>query len=380
MFWFYRLHRLGATALIAATALAVVAAPTHAAGKTRWVDDDGKAGPAGCASARTASKRIQPAVNASGAGDTVRVCPGTYVGNVTIQGARDGLTLVSHITHGAIIRPPAVETASVGNVVQVLNVHDVEVTGFSIRPRTQGDCGPMNGFRLGGATNVRITSNLIRPSTQQTAGSCGLFTGILAAAGTTGFIGHNVIRDYLENGIEASGAGTDVEIESNTIRFIHVDWDPAGGNGVRVHTGAQAWVDHNTITVAPGRDIVSGVELYNPAFVAVRYNVIDRATNGIRIRANGAELFENTTTRGQIGLNVGVAKNVKIENNKASLASLHGIWVSAAASGTKINESTFTGNGGIDCVDQGGLPLDNTWTFNDGDESNPAGICEDPPA
>jgi hypothetical protein len=76
MFGFNRLQRLGATALLAATALAVVAAPIHAAGKTRWVDDDGKAGGGGgCSGPATAFRKVQPAVNASGAGETVRVCP-----------------------------------------------------------------------------------------------------------------------------------------------------------------------------------------------------------------------------------------------------------------------------------------------------------------
>jgi hypothetical protein len=136
----------------------------------------------------------------------------------------------------------------------------------------------MNGIRLAGATNVRVTHNAIKPSTLQTAGSCGLFSGIVAVGGTVGHIGSNVVRDYRENGIEAGGAGTDIGIENNGIHFVHVDCDPAGGHGVNVHTGAQAWVDDNIITVAPGRDIVSGVELHSPAFVAVRYNVIDRAT------------------------------------------------------------------------------------------------------
>jgi parallel beta-helix repeat protein len=77
---------------------------------------------------------------------------------------------------------------------------------------------------------------------------------------------------------------------------------------------------------------------------------------------------------------VGVASNVLIENTNASLASLHGIWVSAAASSNEIFENTFTGNGGIDCVDDGGTPLDNEWSENFGDESNPAGICRQPPA
>jgi parallel beta-helix repeat protein len=238
----------------------------------------------------------------------------------------------------------------------------------------------MNGVQLVGAKNVRVTNNRIQPSTLETQGPCSLFSGITAAGGTTGHIGQNTIRDFREHGIEARGAGTSVEIEANTIRFIHVDWNPSAGSGVRVHTAAQAWVDHNSISVAQGRTIDSGVELYNPAFVAVRNNTIDRAPRGIQVRANGSDILSNAITRGQVGIELGVAHNVTVQSNKASLASVHGIWVSELASSNDILDNDFRGNTGIDCVDQGGTPLDNDWSGNDGDESSPAEICEDVPA
>ena len=60
---------------------------------TRWVDNGSPApaGPPACS--RAAFNTIQAAVDASSAGDVVRVCPGTYVENVVVL--TDGLAVVS---------------------------------------------------------------------------------------------------------------------------------------------------------------------------------------------------------------------------------------------------------------------------------------------
>lgn len=62
--------------------LAMFAAPAAAATRTRWVDDDGGAGPTGCGGDRPAARSIQAAIDASGPGDTIRVCDGNYVGSL----------------------------------------------------------------------------------------------------------------------------------------------------------------------------------------------------------------------------------------------------------------------------------------------------------
>ena len=60
-------HALIATmlGLLAATAFA---APVSAAGATRWVDDDGRAGPDGCRGSRVAHATIQDGVDAARSG------------------------------------------------------------------------------------------------------------------------------------------------------------------------------------------------------------------------------------------------------------------------------------------------------------------------
>src|SRR6188768_2848876 len=86
--------RRGLLALtITAMAIGTLSLPASAAGTTRWVDDDGKAGPGGCAGSATAKATIQAAVNAASAGDTILICPGTYPEFVNVGAAKDGLTI-----------------------------------------------------------------------------------------------------------------------------------------------------------------------------------------------------------------------------------------------------------------------------------------------
>ena len=97
-------QRCATIAVLASMALALVAGPASASGTTWWVDDDGKAGPSSCDGTDSAHTHIQTAVNAAGADDTVKVCDGSYTEQVTISGSRDGLTLTSVNSHGAVIK------------------------------------------------------------------------------------------------------------------------------------------------------------------------------------------------------------------------------------------------------------------------------------
>ena len=49
---------------------------------------------------------IQAAVNAAAPGDTIKVCAGTYVEQVTIPAAKSDLTLRSHTPLAAVIKAP----------------------------------------------------------------------------------------------------------------------------------------------------------------------------------------------------------------------------------------------------------------------------------
>src|SRR5712671_4713062 len=78
-------------------------APSSAgSGSMLIVDDDH----ADCPTAQFTS--VQAAVTAAAPGDTIKVCSGTYVEQVTIPSGKDGLTLFSEGAFQAILKAPPV--------------------------------------------------------------------------------------------------------------------------------------------------------------------------------------------------------------------------------------------------------------------------------
>ena len=129
---------------------------------------------------------IQGAINAANAGDTVKVCPGTYVENVTIN--KVGLTVVS--TGGAdVTRILAAQVASVVSITQP----NASLVGFTLVPVAsvaKYDIGV--NVNIGGNASAEIAHNVIR------GGRIGVNLGC-ASSGSTVY--HNVVRGSSEAGI-----------------------------------------------------------------------------------------------------------------------------------------------------------------------------------
>src|SRR5688572_3417072 len=89
-------------------ASAMGSAPASAGTPTvRMVDDDGHAKAGDCAAAKVARTSIQAAITASGPGDIVQVCPGTYRETIVVAPGREGLTVRAVGTRPALIKRPA---------------------------------------------------------------------------------------------------------------------------------------------------------------------------------------------------------------------------------------------------------------------------------
>lgn len=376
-------YRAASALVLATLAFALVAAPASAAGKTRWVDDDGKAGSAGCDAKASAFKTVQKAVTASGAGDTVRVCPGTYVGFVTISGARDGLVLKSTKPHKAILKAPAEAIFDTTHLVTVDNVDKVTVSGFALRPlraTSHSFCDWSTGIRALDARTLSIIGNDVRP-----AGSgpfCGIYDGIALNAGTTGTVSGNVIKDYRNDGIHIEGAGTDVTIKDNAITFAHVGLNNTGGSGVQIITGAIAIVRGNTITgpaAGPGNppQPQAGVRLSSPgAATVIRANTISARASDIEVHAaNGVIIRDNVLTGGQVALNIFNGDGMSVFGNVATLSTVNGLYVAASATGNNVHDNDFRVTG-YDCQGEtADTGPNNTWTDKLGNQSNPSILC-----
>ena len=155
------LSRLGTAAVLSALTFALIAAPTSAAGKVRVVDNDGKGSATNCDATTKAFLKVQKAIDASAAGDIVKVCPGTYKERVSISGARDGLTVLSTKAGGATIKDPSVYMPTMLPLVRITNVDDVTFKGFKLRALswTSYLSQTMDGIWADGAKNVTIRGN-----------------------------------------------------------------------------------------------------------------------------------------------------------------------------------------------------------------------------
>ena len=129
-------------ALLALTALAPGVA---LAATTLVVDDDGFASASDCNAATGAYTTIQDAVNAASAGDTIKVCPGTYNQSVTVSTA--GLNLVGpYVGVNAASCPDRLNTATVSGGAG---------NGFTLA----ADNVTVDGFRIGGSNAYGIETS-----------------------------------------------------------------------------------------------------------------------------------------------------------------------------------------------------------------------------
>ena len=379
-----------------------MASPANAAGKTRWVDDDGKAGTTTCSGSKTAYKSIQKAVSASGAGDTVKVCPGTYVGPVTIKGARTGLVLRSVTAHGATIKARDEATFSTTYLVTIQDVDNVTVKGFRIRPllgTSHGYCDDSTGIRAISARSLSISGNDIRPTGP--GQFCGLNDGIIADDGSTGTIAGNAVKDYRDNGIAAIGAGTKVTIKDNTVTFAHLGFPSATAqSAILMDYAGNATVSGNTLNgpaAGPGNPSqpAAGIGMYGTtSATSVHDNAIARFASDIKILgANGGKVYDNTLTGGQVGIDLLDGDQMDIHGNDSSSASLHGLYVAGPASGGGSDAQKSTGdnvhdndfrsasNGSAhDCQGETAATVaasnGNTFDQNKGNSSSPAALCD----
>jgi hypothetical protein len=215
---------------------------------------------------------IQGAIDAASAGDTVKVCPGIYVENVTIDKA--SLTVVSK-SGAAVTRILAAQVASVVTITQP----HARLIGFTLTPVAsiaKYDIGV--NVNIGGNASAEIAHNVIR------GGRIGINLGC-GSSGSTVY--HNVVRGASEAGInidtceipEASYPGSTFNsVHHNTVCGGLFPYSIAGGQGSdfnSVHHNTARWItlfgDGNIVhnNSAELFDIVPG----NPANVTFNNTV-----------------------------------------------------------------------------------------------------------
>lgn len=322
---------LGSATVVAGLAFAVHvgAAP----GATLVVDEDGQATANNCNSSTvTPYTTVSAAVTAATAGDTVKVCPGTYTEDVTIDKA---LTLKGAKADSAVApRTFAAADESTISGLVTLAAPNVKVTGFSLTNlgqalgvivKTAADdatirknivktvgsntlVGPAAAIYLElGPDGTNVANNRIGDVQSQTGSAQGILVGDSTSADpsldTT--IDSNTISDItsqqrgaygiqLNNGASSSASSTgytEADVSGNTIKDLTGNW--AHGIGMEGET-PNATVEYNTVSSltdidpTPLADVIGVYFEDNQFFFTshVNHNSLDVTAAGFGIAVN----------------------------------------------------------------------------------------------
>jgi hypothetical protein len=390
--------------LAAACALALCGAiPANAsAATTRAVDDDGMATPKNCNAATPASPTIQGAVTASSSGDTIVVCPGTYVEQVTIPSGKDRLTLISSVRRQAIIKAPAVSNADYNrlrpDLVRVEGAKEASFLQFTITGPLADDQFCNEGLNSavhilgGGSANLvdnRITkAKATSPALLGCQNGFGVQIGRRAESDTgTGRLFGNEIDDYQKGGIYVDNVGSTLIASGNVVRGPDLSAQPAGlplaaPNGVQISRGSDAYFDDNAVldNVFPGvKDNLgneipgleagqaSGVIIFNPSGEDGSAGDVKVSDNLVKNNDSNVALFNRDDS--------------VIEDNTILDAPFYdGLFADEESAGNRFTDNTASGNAEHDCHDDsngsGTAGTANYWKNNTGDTQNRPGLCK----
>ena len=288
----------------------------------RLVDRDGHGSAASCDEATAAFTTVGAAITAAANGDTVVVCPGTYVENINFGGK----AIVVRSSGGAAV------TILDGNAIDsVVTFRSGEgstsvLEGFTVRNgRAQSD---------GGGIRIRNASPVIRRNVIVNNGACGV-AGVSIASGSP-LIEYNTIA----NNVHLACIGLNI------------------GGGLAIFGDSQAIVRRNHIydNTAGFMGVGAGIALWTAGSPTIEFNVIRGNTaeqgGGIAIINSGSpSIIGNLLVRNQAQSGGGIywsAPGALLVNNTiADNDSPEGSGVFAGASATLWNNNIAAGAGQI---------------------------------
>jgi nitrous oxidase accessory protein NosD len=262
--------------------------------------------------------KIQDAVNAASAGDSIQICPGTYIEQVSIT-----KPLQLNGNNGAIIRPNNIVANSTGlasgqPIAAIILVQDT--TGVTIRnvivdgvDNGISECAPdLIGVFYRNASGELSHVAVRDVKLNSTLNGCQSGSAVLVQSsnGVTSVVAieESSIHDYQKNGITANEVGTQVTIEGNVVTGLGPTTG-AAQNGIQVGFGAAGSIRHNTVANHIWLPCVSlescdfksdDILVFQSNGVSVHHNAIGVSQTGIAIVGDQGQIFDNDVFDSQI--------------------------------------------------------------------------------
>ena len=271
---------------------------------TRVVDRDGQGSVANCHDASAAFATVGAAISAAANGDTILVCPGTYVENINFAGKAIAIRSVA----GAAVT--ILDGNAIDSVVKFVSNESSSsvLEGFTVR--NGGGSFASGGIQISAASPI-IRRNLV-------IGTNGCSTPGISISGGSPLIEYNTIANNIST---CSGIG----------------------GGVVISNSAQAVVRRNTIANNTGVGYGGGIALWSSGASTVESNLItgNAATNGggiAIVNPSSSSIVGNLIVRNQAqsggGIYWTVPGTLVVNNTIADNNSSSGSAVFAGASGT----------------------------------------------
>lgn len=318
---------IAALVLSSGLAIGVSALPASAARSTLYVNNAGTVGTdTSCSDPGFTS--IQAAVNAATSGTTVRVCPGIYdeqvtvnVSDITIQGAGASSTTIDPTTSSPTTMSDLDTGQTIVPIVDVAGQADVTIADLTVEGSglSNGFSGCSDNFvgvlfqNASGALADAIVDGVELP-TSLFGCQDGLAVFAQSSSGQTSLtVAHSSITSYDKGGVVCVDANTTCSVAFDTISGVGAT-DLIGQNGVQIGPGAPgSVVNHNAIsgndftgspnTTEPQADYAAGVLLYGATGnVGVDHNSLADNQIGIETVASNATIDHNSLSQSASGI------------------------------------------------------------------------------
>lgn len=254
---------------------------------------------------------IQAAVNAANPGDFIRVCPGNYPEQVTID-----KSLIIRADNGVLVKPSALTSNATGPsgdsiaaIILVQNADNVDLEGFIVDGSANGlaACSPrLIGILYEDASGI-LRHNAVR-HTRLATGLEGCQSGNAIEVESNSDrqsrveVGDNSIDSYQKNGITVNEPGSVVAVDENNVTGIG-STTAIAQNGIQIGFGASGRIVNNVVannvystcdSTASCPANASGILVYQSDGITINHNSVSDSQVGILIAANNANVVTNT--------------------------------------------------------------------------------------
>jgi nitrous oxidase accessory protein NosD len=274
---------------------------------------------------------IQDAINAASPGSLIRVCPGTYPEQLSIDKSLsvEGDNGAVVLPNNMVVNTTGLSGTPIAAAIFVKEAADVEIEGLIVDTANSGitGCSPDLIGILYQNSSGSIKHNAVR-NTKLAVSLNGCQSGdaivVQSLGGETSIVSvdDNSVHDYQKNGITGNEVGTEVTISNNVVTGLGPTTG-AAQNGIQIGFGAKGDVMRNTVTDNVWSPCVSlencafnatGILIFQSDDVHVEHNSV--ATNQLGIYAGGQrdEIESNSISNSLILIGIDLAS----DNNLAS--------------------------------------------------------------